>query len=145
MLSPSKTVFMGRISFFILCLTCLISPFSQAAELIAHPNIPVDSLSATAVRNIFTMRNQHWPDGSLIKVFVLRDKNPLHKQFSKVNLQVFPYKLRRIWDRNIYSGTGDAPITVDNEEEMIKAISMYPGAIGYANKGNDDVRIIKIH
>ncbi|MDF1688570.1 MAG: hypothetical protein P1U35_03045 [Cycloclasticus sp.] len=67
------------------------------------------------------------------------------KQFSKTNLQVFPYKLRRIWDRNIYSGTGEAPTTVDTEEEMLKAISTHTGAIGYANKGNDNVRIIKIH
>ena len=75
---------------------------------------------------------------------MLSDENALHQQFSKTSLHVFPYKLRRIWDRNIYSGTGEAPITVDSEEEMLKAISSSPGAIGYANKGNDNVRIIKI-
>jgi len=122
-----------------------MSPLSQAAELIANPSVPIDSLSASNARNIFTMRSQSWPDGSPIKVFVLRDENPLHKQFSKTHLHVFPYKLRRIWDRNIYSGTGNAPTTVDSEEEMIEAIATHPGAIGYANKGNDYVRTIKIY
>lgn len=136
---------MDRISFFTICLICLISPLSQAAELIANPSVSTDSLSVATTRNIFTMHNQHWPDGSPIKVFVLRDENPLHRQFSKTNLQVFPYKLRRIWDRNIYSGTGEAPTTVDTEEEMLKAISTHTGALGYANKGNENVRIIKIH
>ena len=91
------------------------------------------------------MRNQHWPDGSPIKVFVLHDESPLHKQFAKTNLHVFPYKLRRIWDRNIYSGTGTAPITVDSEEEMMEAIATHAGAIGYANQGSDYVRIINIY
>ena len=122
-----------------------MSPLSQAAELIANPGVSIDSLSASNARNIFTMRSQNWPDGSPIKVFVLRDENPLHKQFSKTHLHVFPYKLRRIWDRNIYSGTGNAPTTVDSEEEMIEAIATHPGAIGYANKGNDYVRTIKIY
>ncbi len=90
------------------------------------------------------MRTQQWPDGQPITVFVLNDDNPLHKQFSKENLHVFPYKLRRIWDRNIYSGTGDAPITLDSEEEMIEVISTLAGSIGYANKGGDNVRLIKI-
>jgi len=128
-----------------ICLICLMSPLSQAAELIANPSVSIDSLSASNARNIFTMRNQHWPDGSPIKVFVLRDESPLHKQFSKTNLHVFPYKLRRIWDRNIYSGTGNAPTTVDSEEEMIEAIATHPGAIGYANQGSDYVRIINIY
>ena len=91
------------------------------------------------------MRNQHWPDGSPIKVFVLHDESSLHKQFAKKNLHVFPYKLRRIWDRNIYSGTGTAPITVDSEEEMMEAIATHTGALGYANQGSDHVRIINIH
>ncbi|ATI02308.1 MULTISPECIES: hypothetical protein [Cycloclasticus] len=135
---------MERVRFIIFCLICQLSPLSQAVELIAHPSVPVDRLSATAARNIFTMRTLYWPSGRPIKVFVLSDENALHQQFSKTSLHVFPYKLRRIWDRNIYSGTGEAPITVDSEEEMLKAISSSPGAIGYANKGNDNVRIIKI-
>ncbi len=90
------------------------------------------------------MRTQQWPDRQPIKVFVLNDDHPLHKQFSKETLRVFPYKLRRIWDRNIYSGTGEAPTTLDSEEEMIKAISTLAGSIGYANKGGENVRLIKV-
>jgi len=135
---------MDRISFFLLFFICLASPVSQAVELVVNSSVPISSLSATEARNIFTMRTQQWPDGQPIKVFVLNDNNPLHKHFSKENLRVFPYKLRRIWDRNIYSGTGDAPTTLDTEEEMIKAISTLAGAIGYANKGGKDVRLIEI-
>ena len=139
-----KNTSMERISFFILCLICFASPISQGVELVVNSSVPISSLSATEARNIFTMRTQQWPDGQPIKVFVLNDDNSLHKQFSKENLRVFPYKLRRIWDRNIYSGTGNAPITLDSEEEMIEVISTLAGSIGYANKGGENVRLIKI-
>ncbi len=135
---------MERIGFFVLCFICLISPLSPAVELIVNSSVPITSLSATEARNIFTMRTQQWPNGQPIKVFVLNDDHPLHQQFSKENLHVFPYKLRRTWDRNIYSGTGGAPTTLNSEEEMIEAISTLAGSIGYANKGSDNVQLIKI-
>lgn len=80
------------------------------------------------------MRVHQWPDGNPIKVYVLKDNNELHKQFCKQQLGVFPYKLRRLWDRHIFSGTGQAPTVLDNEEQMIKIISASENGIGYANK-----------
>jgi len=136
---------MEIIRFITLFFSLVTSVLSHATEVIAHPSVYSKSLSIISARNIFSMRTQSWPDGIPIKVFVLSDDSELHKNFSKQILQVFPYKLRRIWDRNIYSGTGEAPIIVNTEEDMLKAISTTAGAIGYANKGNDNVRIIKIH
>ena len=105
-----------------------------AADVIASPNVQTTSLSLNQLRHIFFMRVQEWPDGTPIKVYVLNDNNELHKQFSKEKLGVFPYKLRRLWDRNIFSGTGQAPTVLDNELDMIKIISASQGGIGYASK-----------
>jgi len=105
-----------------------------AADVIASPNVSTTSLSLNELRHIFFMRVQQWPDGTPIKVYVLKDGHELHKQFSKDRLGVFPYKLRRLWDRNIFSGTGQAPIVLDNELDMIKTISASQGGIGYARK-----------
>jgi len=80
------------------------------------------------------MRRQEWPDGTPIKIYVLSDNNALHKEFSKENLGVFPYKLRRLWDRNVFSGTGQSPTVLKDESEMIKIISSSKRAIGYASK-----------
>ncbi len=136
---------MRRFHYLILFVFSFTSPASQAVEIIANPSIKIESLTISRARNIFSMRARNWANDTPIKVYVLDDNNDLHKQFSKQILGVFPYKLRRVWDRNTFSGTGQAPTTVKSEAEMIKVISSTKGAIGYANKGNVNVHVIKIH
>jgi len=135
---------MRQITWLLLLVLTPISLASQAVEVVSHPDLGIDSLSKHKARNIFSMRTHIWPNGDPIKVFVLNDDSDLHKQFSKHRLGIFPYKLRRVWDRYLFSGTGQVPTTVASEEEMIKAISSTKGAIGYANKGNVNVHIIEI-
>lgn len=109
---------------------------SISSDVIAHAGSSPLSLSVANIRHIFFMRVREWPDGTAIKVFVLNDSHDLHKEFSKKRLGVFPYKLRRLWDRNVFSGIGQAPKVVKNEAEMIYRVSNTAGAIGYARKGS---------
>lgn len=89
------------------------------------------SISRNGLSAIFKMRLLQWKNGTAVTVFVLPDDNPLHKQFSKQILNVFPHQLRRIWNKAVFSGSGQAPITLKNEEEMKEKISSTPGSIGY--------------
>ena len=66
-----------------------------------------------------------------VKVYVLPDDDPLHLRFAKVVLGLFPYQLRRVWDRQLFSGTGQVPTTVMTEAEMIRRVAATPGALGY--------------
>lgn len=91
-------------------------------------------LSPETVREIFFMRLSSWPDGSPIRVFVLPDNHPLHIQFAKQVLGVYPFQLRSSWDRLVYSGTGVSPTTVETSEEMQMRIRTTPGSIGYIGK-----------
>jgi hypothetical protein len=83
------------------------------------------------LRAAFTMRLREWPDGTPVRVFVLPDQNPLHEKFCREQLAVYPYALRRIWDRLVFTGTGFAPQTVRSEQEMLDRVAQTPGAIGY--------------
>lgn len=62
---------------------------------------------------------------------MLADDVLLHKQFTKENLNMFPHQLRRVWDRKVFSGTGQAPYVVETEVEMVSKILNTPNAIGY--------------
>lgn len=90
------------------------------------------------------MRLRKWEDGSTIKVFVLPDKHPLHVEFSKNILHVFPYQLRNSWDRLVFSGTGEEPIQVATEQQMRARVGSTPGAIGYLSRSmiDETVRVI---
>lgn len=105
-----------------------------------------NSVSRNGLSAIFRMRLRQWQDGSPITVFVLRDNNPLHQQFCKQVLNVFPHQMRRSWNKLVFSGTGQAPVTVASKEEMVDKIASTPGAIGYLSDEDitEDIKILII-
>ncbi len=115
-----------------------------AVELAVNPSVPQTRLDPSKVRAIFNMRLLWWPDGTPIRVFVLKDRDPLHREFSKHFLQVFPHQLRRSWDRRVFSGVGQAPQQVKDVEEMRQQLATTPGAIGYLPKDRIDDSVRKI-
>lgn len=113
---------------------------------ITSPSLKISDISRSNLRAMFAMRMHKWPDGTMVKVFVYRDDDPLHEKFSKQILNVFPYQLRQAWDRQVYSGLGQYPEEVASSEEMLSRIANTPGAIGYVkmNEVNKNVRVLEI-
>jgi len=105
---------------------------ARVQELIAHPDLPDATVTRNQARLYFSMRLLNWPTGQRVTVFVLPDDHELHSAFAKQVLGLFPYQLRGVWDRQVFSGTGQAPITVADEAEMQRRVAATPGAIGYA-------------
>lgn len=114
--------------------------------LIAHPSVGVQSLSQNEARLFLSMRLTQWPNGEPVRVFVLPDNHPLHERVVKGLLGLYPYQLRRAWDRQLFSGTGQAPVVVSTESELIDRVARTPGAIGYAPSGRLDpsVRAVEV-
>jgi len=115
-------------------------------HIISNANLELTHLPLNKARSIFSMRLHKWPDGSPIRVYVLPDDNASHRQFVQSVLRMFPHQLRRNWDRYIYTGTGQAPIEVDSEAEMIKQVSLTPGAIGYTQQElvSNDIHTVQL-
>jgi len=101
---------------------------------VVNPSVTDEQPSRNELRAIFAMRRATWENGDPLQVFVLPDDHPLHRFFCKHILRIYPHQLRRIWDRNIFSGTGQAPIEVEDMHEMKERISATAGAIGYISE-----------
>lgn len=110
-------------------------------ELIANKDWPVVQLDRNEARLYFTLRLKFLDNKMPVNVFVLPDDHPLHRQFAKNILGLFPYQLRQVWDRQLFSGTGQVPITVATEQEMIERVASTPGAIGYAESGSNHPQV----
>lgn len=132
-----------------------LSSFSTAAStadqaeevvVIVPAGSSINTISKTKLRAIFGMRSRTWPQGNPIKVFVLEDDDPVHASFSKQVLNTFPFNLRRIWDRRVYSGTGQSPVVVKTEAEMRSKISGNEHSIGYIRRNRVDagVKVVNI-
>lgn len=118
--------------FAVLLTLALLKPVPAfAVEVVVHAAQPDSSVSRSLVRGIFGMRVRAWPDGAPVRVFVIDDAQPLHQEFCKSVLQMYPYQLRQNWDRLLYSGTGQPPVVVGSEEELLKRVAETPGAVGY--------------
>ncbi len=119
---------------------CVLSfpAFSAQPNVIVNDSVSVDHISLKELRSIFTMKKRFWSEGEPISVFVLSDEHPVHKNFCKQRLSIFPRQLETVWYRLVYTGTGKAPIQVKSEAEMQSRVANTPGAIGYIEIMNDD-------
>jgi len=102
------------------------------------------AITLNQARAIFSLRARTWPDGSRITVLVLKDRNPTHISFLQSTLKILPHQLRRHWDRYIYSGIGQGPVVVDNQQEMVEMVNKIPGAIGYIAKGVPHAQVLTL-
>ncbi len=116
-----------------------------ATEVVTHPAVPMDQLTVTQLRGIYSMRQQNWPDGTSVKVFVLSAKSPIHQSFAKEKLQMFPYQLDRIWQKITYSGLGSAPVVLTSEQQMREMVANTEGAIGYIENPDELSKLKVIH
>jgi ABC-type phosphate transport system substrate-binding protein len=132
---------MARIASFralrLLCLALLLSwgqpGRAQAAstEVVISPDQARTTVDRGMLRAIFTTRLRQWPDGTPIRIFIMPDDSALHDQFCREQLGMYPYVLRELWDRLLYTGTGLTPTVVRSESEMRARVQATPGAIGY--------------
>ena len=118
----------------------------SAINIISNLTADTTSLSVAQLRRIYSMRQAHWHNGIPIVVYVLASKNPLHQQFCREQLRLFPYQLDRIWHKLTFSGYGVAPIEVDTQQALIEAVKTTKGAIGYVENISEvkNVNIIKV-
>ena len=117
-----------------------------AEQLLVNTGTTENIISRNKARLYFSQRLTHWPDGKSITLVVLPDNDPLHIEFSKKVLGLYPYQLRRAWDRQLFTGTGQAPITVANEQEARKVIAATPGSLSYVSGGiqNKQIRQVEV-
>ena len=124
----------------------LQSAAAGAVDVIVNRDVPLHEISENALRAIYTLRQTRWPDGQPIQVFVLADDDPLHTEFAKTLLGMYPYQLRQIWDQMTFSGMGQAPMQLSSQAEMLRRVAATPGAIGYvaAPAANKHVNVLPV-
>jgi hypothetical protein len=127
-------------------LLLVASPLAASAGIIVHPGVEGRSISATSLRNIYTLRQTLWPNRQPVVIFVLPDDHPVHVAFAKEMLGLYPYRLRQTWDRLSFSGMASTPIEVKDEIEMRARVRATPGAIGYTSKdtGYDGIKTLRL-
>jgi ABC-type phosphate transport system substrate-binding protein len=112
---------------------------------IAHPNVPVDSMNKSKITDLFTGDVRIWNDGSPVVPLDLQAPKDVRKEFYKA-LGKSSSRMRSIWMKRKLSGDGDAPASVETEDEVVRRVESTPGAISFvrASHAPPSVKVLYI-
>lgn len=98
----------------------------DGAVVIANPSVAADSLSADALKDIYTAKTKYWDDGQAIIIVVLPDKTDAAlQQASGMNGSQF----KTFWQRLTFSGRGSEPKKADDAAALVALVAATKGAI----------------
>lgn len=125
-----------------LLLAVCAAGFASAGGLYTNADSTVDSISAQQLKRIFSLRQLSWENQERIQIFLPENPTSEYTDFVKQSIGLFPYQLRRHWDRATFSGKSTAPLLFSSDRELVQAIAATPGAIGFV-PDNVDVSELK--
>ena len=128
----------------ILMAAIVVTSNAQIAVIVNKSN-PISKITPGSLKDIYLLSVLKWSNGMNIAVFDNRGKSIQKKFYEFINVSDI-MGVKKQWLRFQLSGEGVAPITVDDDYEMIKKIASISGAIGYvrASEVKGDVKVIAI-
>lgn len=113
----------------------------EGAVVIANEGVPVSSLSADALKNVYTGKTMYWDGGQSVVIVVLADKtNAALKEASGMDASAF----KTFWQRLTFSGRGQQPKKVDDVAALLALVSSTKGAIALLPADADATGVKKI-
>lgn len=127
-----------NIALFILCACLLQASPVYSLEIVVGDKVEQMSISKSDLRMIFSGRMKYWPDGNPIRTIIISDgDNDAHKEFCYDYINFSPPRLRRTWNRVIFSNTGEAPIFISDESQIKDVLAKEDYSIGYISDSID--------
>lgn len=140
---PLILSFLGIVVMLVLTNT----PPARAAEIlvIAHKSVPVERLEREAIAEIYLGTKTKWEDGATIRVVMLK-KGTTHETFVQDIVNTTPAKLRDLWKKVVFTGTGTPPKIVKTEADLVEFVAETKGAIGYIDAAtpHEEVTVIAL-
>lgn len=119
-----------------------------AAEVVvvASKENSTSTLSLAQVTNIFLGRSGHFPDGDRAIPVDQGEDSAAREEFYREVVGWTAAQRKAHWSKLIFTGRGQPPRQVRNDEEMIDFLVANPAAIGYVDKANvsADLRIFQL-
>ena len=126
-----------RLSFTFISLLASNLVFS-GVSVVVHPNSSTNNITSAQVTNLFLGKTRTLPNGRLtIPIDQSREsetRNEFYQKLTKKNQN----QLNAYWARQVFTGKGQPPNEVMNNDEVKLLISDNPSMIGYINSDNVD-------
>jgi len=119
----------------------------EAVVIIVNKDNPVQQLSASEVKKIYTNYILNWPDGAPIILYDLMLQNPLRFVFSDRIFSRTPERIAEDWAHlKISNQAKNPPLTMKSEALIIRRVAAERGAIAYvsitAARQNSGIKVV---
>lgn len=132
-----------RYSLFLLMLLPVALPLvAEELLVVAHPDSGFTEMSRKELVNIYMGRYQKLPSGGPAYPV---DLIPRREVFYDRLLGKTLAEVNSYWARLVFSGRASPPRWIDNASDVIDLVARNPGAIGYLDAGQIDVRVVVVH
>ncbi len=113
-------------------------------KLVAHPSVPVASLSRAAASSAFLKKTERWPDGTPVVPVDQAHDSQLRQSFCRDVLDKSLAMVDAYWQKQVFSGRATPPLTKASDAEVIAYVKSVPGAIGYVSAGTETAGLKEI-
>jgi ABC-type phosphate transport system substrate-binding protein len=113
-------------AFAIACLVTCRASALDGAVVIANTSVAADSLTADALKEIYTGKTKYWEGGQAIVIAVLPDKTDAALQ-QACGMDSSSFKT--FWQRLAFSGRGQEPKRADDAASLVSLVGATKGAI----------------
>ena len=98
----------------------------DGAIVIANTSLAADSLTADALKDVYTGKTKYWEGGQNIVIVVLNDKTDAALQQAS-GMEASQFKT--FWQRLAFSGRGQEPKKADDAAAVVSMVAATKGAI----------------
>ena len=102
----------------------------EGVVVIANESVPVDSLSAPALKDLYLGKTMYWEGGQAVVIVVLPadQTDAALNEVSGMNASQF----KTFWQRLVFSGHGQLPKKAGDTASLVALVASTKGAIGLA-------------
>jgi ABC-type phosphate transport system substrate-binding protein len=145
MMFESMKIFRYTTALLLLCLFAGAPRASAQIAVIAHKDVPDDTLNQARLFDLYSGEIKFWSNKTAVVVFDLKPASATKDAFYKL-LGKTPSRMKSIWLKKLLMGEGDPPSALESEDEVVKRVAATRGAIGFVSsaKVTNDVKMINL-
>lgn len=109
----------------------IASPVIADVAVIVHPNSGVNAITLQEAADVFLGKTRKLRDGTTLIPLDQRAGTPARDQFYDSAAKKSAAQLKAYWARQVFTGQGEPPLSVQDSEEVRQLVAGNPNMIGY--------------
>jgi ABC-type phosphate transport system substrate-binding protein len=126
---------------FAALLLALVTPvFADAPavpiyQVIVNPASKLTEVDRSFLEDAYLKKISHWPSDQMIRPVDLLPSSATRRAFSEAVVHRSIDAVKGYWQQRIFSGRDVPPPELDSDDEVVKYVLKYEGAVGYVSRG----------